>query len=81
MIRTFLIGFLVFLVPFFLYALALFVARKNPLTGASWRALDVAVLTVVGLVLSVGLFALGFNFSGGQISGRNTAGQVEQERR
>ena len=72
MIRTFLFELALFLLPFGLYVVWLWVRRKNPFTGESWTWFELASLTLVGLFLSVVLFGYGWRHSGERISGRNT---------
>ena len=65
-----------FLLPFAAYAIYLFLRDINPFTGAAWTFRQVALLAVIGVVLSV--FLLGFlsRHAGQQLVGRNEAGMT-----
>jgi hypothetical protein len=79
MARTILIQVGVFLIPFAIYAIFMLMKRQNPFTGAAWTGTQVALLSGVGLVLTVLVFTLLVQNAGLHLSGRNPAGDAAQQ--
>ena len=77
MTRVLALQLILYLLPFALYACWHALSRGNPLTGAAWRLREVVLLTIAGLVLSVGLFSVVSNNAGAKLFGRNTQAQQQ----
>ena len=64
MIRPVLTELVLFLAPFFAYAIFLFATRAKVFDGKSWSLRTLAALTISALVLMLGSFILLAHFSG-----------------
>ena len=64
MIRPILTELALFLTPFVVFALFLWITKSAVLDRASWPAKTIATLTIVALVLMIGSFLVLTHFSG-----------------
>lgn len=81
MIRFFLLDVLLFLTPFALYAIYLFVSERNPFQLSSWHQRQLIILSATGILLVMVLFGLVGENAGRQLFGRNEAGDAAIGRR
>lgn len=76
MSRFFLFDIVLFLVPFVIFAIYLFVAERNPFQRASWERKDVIWLCVAGVMVIVVITVFVAPNAGMQLFGRNEAGEA-----